>query len=316
MIRKREITVLKSESGKSLLDFLTKRYTYHTRDRWREHIIAKRVLINNSESQEDYKLKEGDIITYIPEPVIEPPINGNYKTIYEDEDLLIINKPSDLPCHPGGIYFQNTLWYILKQKYSYISLINRLDRETSGIMLIAKSKESAKFYFNKMMQRDIKKDYLVLVHGNFPKKLSAKGWLGPDPKSVIRKKRSFILDSEAKQPEGEGDPKRQFSHSEFQCLKSENSISLVRCNILTGRTHQIRASLLSLGYPVVGDKIYGLDDSFFFKFINDELTEKEIKELRLNNQALHSYITELPMLNGDRAEFKADPPDSWFIKLQ
>ena len=313
MVRKREITVQKHEAGETLNIWLSKRYTYHTIDVWTEHINAGRITLNGEEIPPSTIINSNDLVIYYPKPIIEPPINPNYIVLHEDDDLLVINKPNDIPCHPGGIYFKHTLWYILKKKYDYISLINRLDRETSGVMLIAKNKISAKFYFNQMMERNIKKQYLVLVHGEFPEKLSAKGWLSPDTASVIRKKRLFILDKEACQPEGEGDPNKQFSHSEFELIKYKNGISQVKCNILTGRTHQIRATLCSLGYPVVGDKIYGLDDSFFFKFINDELTEKNWNDLKLENQALHSWKTEISMLNGERSIFTAKQPEEWSI---
>jgi len=256
-------------------------------------------------------LSSGDVVTYYPEPVIEPSINRDYKVVHEDDDLLVINKPSDLPCHPGGVYYENTLWYILKQKYGYLSLINRLDRETSGIMLIAKNKASASFYFNKMMKREIEKEYLVLVHGLFDDDIDGKGWLIKDSNSKIRKKRKFIPDVNAVSEDGKGDPDREFSHSNFTAIKSDETYTLLHCKIYTGRTHQIRATICSLGYPVVGDKIYGLDDSYFFKFINDTLTIDEWTRLVIANQALHSFKTTVPMLDGGSQLFTASPPENW-----
>lgn len=317
MERKREITIEKKESGQELLNWISSRYTYHDKREWKELILSSRVKINNKDASPNTTLKEGDLISYYPEPIVEPPIDANFKTIYEDNDLLVINKPNDIPCHPGGIYFKNTLWYLLKQKYPYFALINRLDRETSGVMLVAKTKESAKFYFNKMMQRKIKKEYLVLVHGKFPKELDAKGWIKKDTESVIRKKRKFISDEKAAPVTAIISPPddKQFCHTHFTKVKIRKGISLVKCDLKTGRTHQIRATLCSLGYPVVGDKIYGVNEEYFFKFINDELTNKEWEELILENQALHSWKTELPLMNGDIKSFSAEEPDHWPVKL-
>lgn len=180
-------------------------------------------------------------------------------------------------------------------------------------MLIAKNKISAKYYFNKMMERKIDKEYLVLVHGNISKFLSGKGWLIPSKNSVIRKKRVFIEDLEACQPSGEADPLKQFSHTEFYPIKNSDKFSILGCKLLTGRTHQIRATINSLGFPVVGDKIYGLDDSYFFKFINDELTNSDWENLLLTNQGLHSWKTTVPMLNGDTKTFSALKPEDWPI---
>ena len=313
MIRKREIVVQKQEEGRILLDWISLRYTYHAKGKWESLIKEGRIKIDGQEVETQRVLKSGELVIYYPEPIIEPPINSEYKVLYEDDDILIINKPCDLPCHPGGIYFENTLWYLLKKKYDYISLINRLDRETSGVMLIAKNKISAKYYFNKMMEREIDKEYKVLVHGNVTKKIDAKGWLVPDKHSQIRKKRAFILDMSAKQPT-EGIPNKEYAHSLFTPEKTANGLTLLNCKIFTGRTHQIRATINSLGFPVVGDKIYGLDDSYFFKFINDTLTEDEWNKLILKNQALHSYKTTLPMLGGKTKIIKAQIPSDWPTK--
>lgn len=311
MDRKREITIQHNEGGKQLLAWIAARYTYHTVEKWKEFILDARIKINDCQIDPETILCAGDIVSYYPEPVTEPRVNGEYKVLYEDSDLLVINKPSDLPCHPGGIYYENTLWYILKQKYDYLSLVNRLDRETSGTMLIAKNKTSATYFFNIMKEREIEKEYLLLVHGSFTGEIDARGWLEKDIDSIIRKKRKFILDTGAEPEMAAGDPDREFSHSLFSLIKSNSTYSLLGCKIFTGRTHQIRATISSLGYPVVGDKIYGLDDSYFFKFINDTLTPDEKSNLLLDNQALHSFKTSVPMMNGDKKTFVSPPPDYW-----
>ena len=315
MKRKQEIIIQKQENGLVLLPWIAKRYTYHSLQKWEQYIQEERIEINDCGTVPETILNTGDKVTYYPETVIEPSVNIDYKTVYEDSDLLVINKPSDLPCHPGGIYFKNTLWYILKQKYEYVSLVNRLDRETSGTILIAKNKLSASFYSNKIKEREIEKEYLVLVHGVFKDDINAMGWLIKDIESIIRKKRKFISDVNAVQDEGEGDPSREFSHSFFKTIKSDDRYSLIKCKIFTGRTHQIRATICSLGYPVVGDKIYGLDESYFLKFINDTLTKDDWKVLVIANQALHSYKTTVPMMNGDKKIFTSSLPDNWPINL-
>ncbi len=315
MDRKREIIIQAHEDGLILLQWIASRYTYHSMEKWKQYINDKRIKINNHTIDPRAVLRSGNIVTYYPEPVIEPWINRDYKVVYEDSDLIVIDKPADLPCHPGGVYYTNTLWYLLMQKYEYLSFVNRLDRETSGIMLIAKNKESAAFYFKIMMKREIEKEYLVLVHGLLTNDMDAIGWLIKDSDSKIRRKRKFILDINAIQGDTEGDPDREFSHSSFTKIKSEDKYSLLNCKIITGKRHQIRATICSLGYPVVGDKIYGLDDSFFFKFVNDTLAEKEWADLVTRNQCLHSFKTTIPMLNGEKKTFTSSPPDDWPISF-
>ena len=298
-----------------LLSWIAERYTYHSREKWEMYVNDERIKINDCSIVPETVLNTGDKVAYYPEPVIEPSVNIDYKLVYEDRDLLVINKPSDLPCHPGGIYFENTLWYLLKQKYEYVSLVNRLDRETSGTILIAKNKLSASFYSNKMMEREIEKEYLVIVHGVLKDDIMARGWLIKDSESIIRKKRKFIPDANAILEDCSGDSNREFSHSSFRTIKSDDKYSLLSCKIFTGRTHQIRATIYSLGYPVVGDKIYGLDDSFFLKFINGSLTIDDRNALVVSNQALHSYKTTVPMMNGEKKVFTSSPPDNWPINL-
>ncbi len=315
MERKREIIIQEQENGLVLLPWIAARYTYHSLEKWEQYIKNERIKINNCSIVPETVLSDGDIITYYPEPVIEPWINRYYVIVYEDNDLLVIDKPADLPCHPGGVYYTNTLWYLLMQKYEYLSFINRLDRETSGIMLIAKNKVSAAFYFKIMMEREIEKEYLVLVHGILTDDIDSMGWLTKDSDSRIRRKRKFIPDFNAIPKGAEGDPDREFSHSLFTTIKSDDKYSLLSCKIITGKRHQIRATINSLGYPVVGDKIYGLNDSFFFKFVNDKLSEDEWVDLVTRNQCLHSFKTTVPMLNGEKKTFTSSPPDDWPLRL-
>lgn len=313
MERKQEIIIRLREDGLALLPWIAARFTYHSQDKWKQYINEGRVQINECRINPGAVLCSGDIVTYYPEPLIEPPVNGNYEVLYEDNDLLVINKPSDLPCHPGGIYFENTLWHILKQKYAYISFINRLDRETSGIMLIARNKSSASYFSKKMRGQEIEKEYLVLVHGILKDDIDARGWLVKDSDTAIRKKRKFIPDVNAVQECGDAD--REFSHSVFTAIQSDDKYSLLHCRIFTGRTHQIRAVICSLGYPVVGDKIYGLNDNLFIKFINDTLTVEDRTKLVIRNQALHSFKTTVPMVNGEIKIFTSPPPEYWPVNM-
>jgi len=313
--RIQKLIIQANDDGLELLSWISNKYTYLTLEKWKQEIINYRVLVNGQKTNSEIILNHGDIVTYNPEPIIEPKVDKDYRTIFENNDLLAIDKPSNLPCHPGGIYFENTLWYLLKEKYENFSLVNRLDRETSGILLIAKNKKSASFYFEKMRERKIEKEYLVLVHGVVQDDLDAIGWLMNDSESIIRKKRKFIPDDNALSENVDKNPDRESAHSLFEPIKSNSKYSLLHCKIFTGRTHQIRATICSLGYPVVGDKIYGLDDNYFIKFINDSLTIDDKQKLVLNYQALHSFKTTVPMMNGGSKTFISAHPTTWPIQF-
>jgi 23S rRNA-/tRNA-specific pseudouridylate synthase len=120
------------------------------------------------------------------------------------------------------------------------------------------------------------------VEGDFPEFLDATGWLGSDTASVIRKKRRFSWT----RPES-GDVQDAETHC--QCLCRHGGLSLVQAVLVTGRTHQIRATMCSLGFPVVGDKIYGRDETWFLRFRDDTLTPADHAAMRLGHQALHAW---------------------------
>ena len=245
MDRIQKLVIQAGDDNVELLSWVSTRFTYLSVEEWRGQIISDRVLVNGSTTRPEILLNMGDIITYDPESITETGVNIDYKVVYEDNDLLVIDKPSNLPCHPGGIYFKNTLWYLLKQQYENFFMVNRLDRETSGIMLIARNKKSASFYHEKMKKKEIEKEYLVLVHGEFTINIDARGWLMNDNESIVRKKRKFISDKNAFGDKMNQYTDRESAHSFFKPLKVNDKYSLINCKIFTGRTHQIRATIYS-----------------------------------------------------------------------
>jgi 23S rRNA pseudouridine1911/1915/1917 synthase len=308
----RNIIISNEEAGKGLLDLLTARFTYLPREKWHDYISSGRILRNGSPALADAVLARGDRVTFQPEPRPEPWVDTRIVTLYEDDDLLLLNKPPDLPCHPGGIYLHNTLWAILREKYDPVYLVNRLDRETSGIVGVAKHKEAATFLYLEMKERRVEKEYLALVEGVFPDRLEARGWLKKDEKSPVYKKRTFVMDLDAFEEGDRGDPGTQFCETFFSAEKNlPGPVSLVQCRPVTGKTHQIRATLVSLGYPVVGDKLYGIDDTLFIRFPMNRITPEEWERLRMPHQALHCSRLCVNTPRHGRIEVKAGLPDTW-----
>ena len=233
---------------------------------------------------------------------MEPKVEKSFRLIYEDENLAVVDKPGNLPCHPGGSYCENTLLHLLRNAgIAQPFIINRLDRETSGIVLVAKNGETAKSLAGQFKRHTVEKEYTVLVHGAFPQKLSAKGWLTHDDASVIVKKRKFVETADAP------DDKAESAETDFELAATEGMLSRVIARPKTGRTHQIRSTLLSLGYPVVGDKIYGLDETFFLRFITDALTDDDRARLIFPRQALHASALTI-VANGEKRTFTSPPP--------
>lgn len=280
-----------------LLEFLSSRFTYHGRDAWRERIAENRVMVNDQAAGADRVLAAGDTVEFIAQDVPEPPVCFDIAVVYEDYDLMVIDKPANLPCHPAGRYFNHTLWAVLKTRHCLESpiLINRLDRETSGLVIVAKHAGVEARCRAEFAGRRVVKRYIALVEGGFPDTLEARGWMLPDPGSGVHKRRRFepsALAPEPRTPAPDAAPVAEWAETDFRRLSCVNGVSEVEAILHTGRLHQIRATLCSLGFPVVGDKLYGPDPMMFARFCTDALTPDDRRRLRIPRQALHAMELE------------------------
>ncbi|MBO5763451.1 MAG: RluA family pseudouridine synthase [Lentisphaeria bacterium] len=276
-VRVVESRIRQEEAGRTLADHLAKRFTYRDRAGWIERIAAGELHLDDRVAAADDVLLPGMVLRYFPGEIAEPPVDLRYQVVYEDDSVLVIDKSGDLPTHPSGIFYRNTLWYLLRKRFGAIHFVNRLDRETSGLLLAARNPEMAAALSGKIME----KHYLALVYGVFPEHWDAAGFLTRDPQSMIRKKRRFA----AELPPGE---KGETAETRFRLLKSNGTMSLVEAIPVTGRLHQIRATLYSLGYPLAGDKLYGVDEQCFLQFCREGNSPAMTAHLGMPRQALHS----------------------------
>ena len=304
-------------SGHRLDLWLSRRFTYYSRNQWQGLIRNGSLLVNGKASKGSYRIKSGDKIDFFPDAK-EPDVDRRFEVIYEDDFIMAVNKSGNIPCHPAGPYFLNTLWHELIQTAGLpenkIHFINRIDRETSGIVLIAKNAETAgRFSAEKLITEKI---YNVIVHGVFPEELSAEGFIytpvrnaqNPDIE-LVRKKRFFSKDRKKDSEE---------CRTEFRLIKTFDingkkpgtHLSLIEAELFSGRTHQIRATLSSLGFHLVGDKLYGLDETVFLRFIEDKMTDEDKQSLILDRQALHSCLTSfIHPATGEKITVSALLPD-------
>ena len=288
-----------SNTGMVLVQFLAGRFTYRTLDEWSERIKSGEITLNGKPVSPEYLLQMHDCIEYHPQDIPEPPARKDYRIVFEDESILVIDKPGNLCVHPSGPFYQNTLWYLLRQNYPHIHFVNRLDRETSGLLLAAKSPDAAR----KIAENDAvsNKSYLAIVHGCFTGNIDASGFL-VSANSLVRKKRRFIKENPENLP---GETSITYLSPE----KSGENFSLVRAVLGTGRTHQIRATLYSLGFPLVGDKLYGVNENFFLKQKSEDFTPEELAQLILKRQALHAESFTLHhFATGEKMHFSAPLP--------
>jgi len=290
------------EAGLALIDFLCQRFPYHSKEVWLEKIQIGQIKIANQSTFSLYCLNLGDEIYYEAKEIDEPPVNWNYKILWENDRLLAIDKPPNLVIHPAGRYRNNTLLSALRRQFQDCQPVHRIDRETSGIVLFTKEKRFGSIYQKLFEDRKVNKKYLTLVHGNCPKEFEACGYLAKDYRSHVRKKMKFSF---AKVGDLEREVETLFKKLQYI---EEADWSLLLAIPKTGRLHQIRATLYSLGYPIVGDKLYGLDERKFLQFAKTG----EISDLDFPRQALHSYSLEFKdPFDNQWMQFSSQIPKDW-----
>jgi 23S rRNA pseudouridine1911/1915/1917 synthase len=218
----------------------------------------------------------------------------HFTIVDETDDYVVADKPPFILAHPTKPNGEVTLWRELKELLAFelanggqVSIINRLDRETSGLVLVAKTAAAARRYGMLMQQRRLKKEYLAIVWG-WPEWETEFLEAPVDRQGKYRE--SAIWLKQAIHPAGAA------AQTEFRVQQrftksgrsGESQFSLIRAIPYTGRTHQIRVHLAWIGHPIVGDKIYGPDERHYLKFIQTGWTAELERELLLPRQALHS----------------------------
>jgi len=296
--------VLHDEAGMTLLAYLL-RYPRMDEAGWRAAVLAGCVLLDGKTASPETRILEHQEIAYFPGSQPEPEAELRYRIVYADPDLAVLEKPANLCIHPTGPFFRHTLWHLAGQELGELFFAGRLDRETSGLVLAARS--SAMAARLEAMHEAVRKTYLVLVFGNFTVPVRAVGRLCPDPEFGIEKMRRFIPDSAASGPER--------ADAEFFPVLQVEDMTLVRVLLHTGRQHQIRATMYSLGFPVVGDKLYGPDPRLYHRIRTCSLTGEDRMFLRMDHQALHAAGLEFPHpVSGEKMSFRSDP--DWPILMR
>jgi len=282
----KEFTIGPNDSGQRLDRFLSKAVPLLPASLAQKYIRIKRIKINGARAERDSRLNTGDVIQlYINDEFFDTPKQENaylkvaspkLNIVYEDENILLVDKRPGLAVHPhdGAEYGRTLIDHIqayLYQKREWSprgenafapALCNRIDRNTGGIVIAAKNAQSLRVLNQKIKDREMDKRYLAIVEGTpKPTKGSLKGYLFKDAKQ----NRVFVTDK----PQ----PGAKICQTNYQVLKSAGGLSLVECELITGRTHQIRAQFAHAGHPLLGDGKYGKLDKRFDR----------------NYQALYSY---------------------------
>ncbi len=258
--------------------YLAERFTYFSRSRWQNEISEGRLLLNGKKLGNHHKrVRTGDILSYSGRDEPEPEVLRNYREVYRDSQILAVDKPGNLPVHPSGVFLKNTLLTILEDDYkTALYPVHRLDRETSGIILFAKDRDTASALQGNFHR--VKKSYLAIVQGiPAERRFTDKTPIGNNPVSEVRKKRKAYEGAD------------EHAETVFSLLYSRGSFSLLKAVPVTGRTHQIRVHCEHSGFPILGDKLYGLDEKHYLEFIEKGNSEELIEKTGFHRSALHSY---------------------------
>ena len=266
----KELTISQNDAGQRLDRFLAKAVPLLPASLAQKYIRLKRIKRNGQRAQRDTRLEVGDKLQlYINDEFFDTPREDNaYLTVaapklnivYEDAHILLVDKRPGLAVHPhdGAEYGRTLIDQIqayLYQKHEWRpreehaftpALCNRIDRNTGGIVIAAKTAEALRVMNQKIKDREIDKRYLAIVEGTpKPKEGSLKGYLFKD----AVKNRVFVTDSPK--------PGAKTCQTNYKILAARNGLSLVECELITGRTHQIRAQFAHAGHPLLGDGKYG-----------------------------------------------------------
>ena len=272
--------------------YLGNRFSYYPRSKWQELIGQGLVLVNGKRIKYTREIKKGDEIIYHLIGLKEPDIDKNIQIIYDDGDLIIVNKPANLPVIPSGKYYYNTLHTIMKENLNCnLNMLNRIDRETSGCVVMSRGHELAsKFCAMHSKNNKIKKTYIAIVENakNIEDYFIVEGYMEEIGNPLYR--RYQILHKISKDFKNtKPNENLKYSKTKFKTLKKFGDYAIVMARLYTGRMHQIRVHLHSLGLYMVGDKIYGkYGPEVFNSFIKKSVIPKDF----FVRQALHSYKLE------------------------
>lgn len=247
------------------------------------------------------RVRAGDVLILRRPAPDEPDVPMHYDELYRDEVLLVIDKPSGLPVHPTARYHRHTLTALMRSKLGPDhgwQMAHRIDRETSGVLALARGAavrsrrqppSPAGVLKRSFARREVHKEYLAITRGVVDEPLLIEVPLGFDPNSTISIKMGAVP------VEDGGAPARTEVRPLATSTFRGEPISLVRAIPHTGRQHQIRIHLALEGRPLLGDKLYGVDEHLFRDMADGLMTMDEVSEaVGLPRQALHAHVLELP----------------------
>jgi len=293
-----EIVVTKPYSNKRIDRLLSDVIEGVSRSRLKKLIDSEFILLNGGRTEPSHVTKIGEIIQIrLPEPELVnlKPQEIPFDQIYEDDNLLVMNKRANLVMHPGNGNYENTILngllfkYPESRKLPRAGIVHRLDKDTTGLVVVAKNRLAFDSLSKQILKRNINRNYLALVWGNVLKKIEIEGKIERDRANRLR----FMISKTEK---------GKFAHTTVIPIGTghlqNHEVTLVKCILNTGRTHQIRVHMEGVGYPIVGDILYKRG------------SPRHLREKVMPRQALHAFsLAFLDPINKHPMTFRVFPPD-------
>jgi 23S rRNA pseudouridine1911/1915/1917 synthase len=276
--------VVPQECGGWRLDhFLKRRIGRLSRTRI-QSIIREQIFFSDGRTvRPAAAVRAGETILLRRPAPIEPEVPRHFEILYQDESVLVIDKPAGLPMHTTAKFWRNTLTALLRERYpdESMEVAHRIDRETSGVLVIARGREVASFLTQAFARRAVQKTYLALVKGHPPDAGKI-----DQPIKLLDTKSHVMMG-----PAPDGLP----AVTGFRVVRRFAEHALVEAHPETGRQHQIRVHLQSLGHPIVGDKLYGASEALFMRACDEGVTPELLEAFDgLARHALHAHRLTFP----------------------